>query len=181
MTLNISDILLVIFLGLSHGLDPDHVATARMMKRKGSILKFSLFHSAGFLIIALPLSLVVTIESIKQIILAGSFIIGIGIGGLLLFSAVMEKEFDLEPKIGILQGSLVLTPSKILAILIAINAGEIFLSVFVLAIFVITSTLSIALLAFLNLIPRKVSRIFNIGIAIFTIIFLTYQLIFLIS
>jgi len=172
--------IIVFILGLTHGLDPDHIVTARILKKVTKIFKFSLFHSAGFLIIALPISLLLFVRGVKFIIIFVSYIIGIIISLLLLYGSIIGKEFEIEPKkFGLLQGALVLTPSKILTIVLAIASGNVIIGLLIIAIFILTSVLSITIFAIINFIPKKYDKITNIMVSIFSLSYIIYNLIFL--
>lgn len=172
--------IIVFILGLTHGLDPDHIVTARILKKVTKIFKFSLFHSAGFLIIALPISLLLFVRGVKFIIIFASYIIGIIISLLLLYGSIIGKEFEIEPKkFGLLQGALVLTPSKILTIVLAIASGNVIIGLLIIAIFILTSVLSITIFAIINFIPKKYDKITNIMVSIFSLSYIIYNLIFL--
>ncbi|AWR95917.1 hypothetical protein [Acidianus brierleyi] len=172
--------IIVFILGLTHGLDPDHIVTARILKKVTKIFKFSLFHSAGFLIIALPISLLLFVRGVKFIIIFVSYIIGIIISLLLLYGSIIGKEFEIEPKkFGLLQGALVLTPSKILTIVLAIASGNVIIGLLIIAIFILTSVLSITIFTIINFIPKKYDKITNIMVSIFSLSYIIYNLIFL--
>jgi len=170
--------IIVFILGLTHGLDPDHIVTARILKKVTKIFKFSLFHSAGFIIIALPISLLLFIRGVKFAIIFISYIIGIIISLLLLYGSIIGKEFEIEPKkFGLLQGALVLTPSKILTIILAIASGNIIIGLIITAIFILASISSITIFAIINFIPIKYDKIANITVSIFSIGYIAYNLI----
>ncbi len=170
----LQDLLIVTLLGLTHGLDPDHIASARILKDANKIFKFSLFHSLGFVILAIPITILFYITSVNSSYLnvIGN-LIGIGVALILLISTLIGREFEIEPKkFGLLQGSLVVTPSKIITILLAISLDNIIYSTAIVAAFIITSTISIFALSLLNIIPRKLDKPINVTVALVTIIFL---------
>ncbi len=169
-------ILLSLAIGTGHGIEPDHVSTARLYKKDyRKIIKFAIFHSAGYLIIAIPLVYLASFFEEEIIIMAD--IIGMAFGALLLIETVTGREFDIEPKFaGILQGSIVLTPSKILTIILAFESAFPF-NVLILSAFVLGSTISIIALGLLTLIPDRISFAFNIGVSLITIGYILYQLI----
>lgn len=173
----LQDALIVALLGLTHGLDPDHIATVRILKNSVKVLKFSIFHSLGFVILAIPLTVILTITSINSVYLniIGN-LIGIGVALILLASAILGKEFEIEPKeMGLLQGSLVVTPSKIITVVLAISLDNIIYSIAIVGIFILSSTFSIFALSSLNMIPRKFDKPINVAISLLTIIFLVFS------
>lgn len=174
----LEDVILVSILGVTHGLDPDHIATVKMLKNFQKILIFSISHGFGFVIFAIPLSFVLILAKINPNILEiPSDILGLIIGILLLFSAIVGKEFEIEPKgMGLLQGALVVTPSKILTVLLAITVGNFIDAIILVSVFVLTSTLSILSLSLLKFIPEKYSKIANITVSLVTIIFFSSAL-----
>ncbi|MEM0016505.1 MAG: hypothetical protein QXE59_05655 [Saccharolobus sp.] len=87
-------------------------SNCRFLKSRIKILKFALTHSAGFVIIALPIVFLIGDNRILYII---SNIIGIIFAILLLIETITGKEFDIGPnKAGLLQGAFVITPTKVL-------------------------------------------------------------------
>ncbi|BDC17164.1 hypothetical protein [Acidianus sp. HS-5] len=170
----LQDLIIVALLGLTHGLDPDHIASARVLRNNIKILKFALFHSLGFVILAVPLTIIFLIVSVSSAYLniLGN-LVGIGVALILLISTLIGREFEIEPKkLGLLQGSLVVTPSKIITILLAISLDNIIYSTVLVGVFVVSSTFSIFALSSLNMIPRKLDKPINIAVALVTIIFL---------
>ncbi len=168
-------ILLSLLIGVGHGIEPDHVSTARMFKKDyRKVVKFAISHSAGYLIIAIPL--VYLSSFIENEILIASYLIGMAFGILLLIETLTGREFDIEPKFaGILQGSVVLTPSKILTIILAFQSSFPF-NVLILLSFALGSALSITALSLLTLIPARFSFMFNISVSLITIAYIIYQL-----
>ncbi|AWR97875.1 hypothetical protein DFR86_10205 [Acidianus sulfidivorans JP7] len=175
----IQDLLIVALLGLTHGFDPDHIATAKMLKKTRKVIIFALSHSLGFVLLAIPLSIIFILLEINTSILElAANIVGIIIGIILLISAITNKEFEIEPKsMGIIQGALVVTPSKILTIVLAITIGNFAYSIILLLAFILTSTISIIGLSLLKYIPERFSKLVNIIISIITIGFFTFSII----
>ncbi|BBG25449.1 hypothetical protein [Sulfuracidifex tepidarius] len=169
-------VLFSLTIGIGHGIEPDHVSTARLYKKDyKKIIKFAMFHSAGYLIIAIPLVYLASLFEEEIIILADA--IGIIFGALLLVETITGREFDIEPKFaGTLQGSVVLTPSKILTIILAFSSAFPF-NVLILLAFALGSMTSIIALGLLTLIPERFSFIFNIAVSVITIAYILYQLI----
>ncbi|MEM3940143.1 MAG: hypothetical protein QXY68_08465 [Saccharolobus sp.] len=168
-------ILLSLLLGLTHGIEPDHIATARLLKSRIKIFKFALTHSAGFVIIALPIAFLIGDNKILYII---SNIIGIVFAILLLIETITGKEFDIGPnKAGLLQGAFVITPTKVLTIVLAASDFNIIFSIEIILAFVLASFTSIFSLAILNIIPKGIYKIINIIIALTTIIYLIFTII----
>lgn len=175
----LEDVILVALLGITHGFDPDHIATAKLLNKFKKIFIFALSHSLGFVILAIPLSLLITILHLDPKILElPSNMVGLLVGTLLLLSVILEKEFEIEPKtMGILQGALIVTPSKILTVILAISSGVFLDAVIIVSVFVLSSTLSILALSLLNFIPKKYSKIANISISTATIIFFSLTIV----
>jgi hypothetical protein len=168
--------LLSFLIGTGHGLEPDHVSTARLYKKDyKKVIKFALSHSAGYILIAIPI--IYLASFFEEEILIISYITGIFFGVLLMIETVTGKEFDIDPNFaGVLQGSVVLTPSKILTIVLAF-ASPFPYNVGILLAFAIGSTLSIMALSFLTMIPTKYSFWFNIVVSLITITYIMFQLI----
>lgn len=172
------DLIVVALLGLTHGFDPDHIATAKMLKSFRKITIFSLSHSLGFVVLAIPLALIFIFTNVSTNILElSSDIVGIIIGVILLVSVITEKEFEIEPKsMGLLQGALIVTPSKVLTAILAITSGSIIDAITIVVVFVITSTLSIMTLSLFRFIPETYSKIVNALISLITIIFFSLMI-----
>ncbi|AAK43089.1 hypothetical protein SULI_03925 [Saccharolobus solfataricus] len=167
--------ILSLLLGLSHGIEPDHVATARLLKSRWKIVQFALSHSAGFVIIAIPLVILIGDNKFLEII---SNIIGIIFSILLLIQAIFDKEIDIGAnKAGLLQGAFVITPTKVLVIVIASTAYSILYSIEVISVFIIASAVSIISLSLLNFVPKRVYKIVDVGIALLTMTYLIFLLI----
>ncbi|AHC52025.1 hypothetical protein SUSAZ_08845 [Sulfolobus acidocaldarius SUSAZ] len=165
-------------LGLGHGLDADHIANVRIFKSLKKIFQFSLFHSAGFLIMAIPLSLLSLVTILEFPLLITSYSIGLLVSGLLLYGTVKGKEFEIEPKsLGLLQGALVISPSKLIVITLSLMSENILYSVLILFVFITTSVLSFMIFSLLNFIPKRFDKIVNILISIGSIIFILYEFI----
>ncbi len=169
---------LVVALGLTHGLDPDHVAMARLLKKFSRVVSFALFHTAGFLIIALPLAFVVLHFSYAgKAIETGAYAVGLAVSSVLLFSAVTGREMEVEPRgQGLMQGALVLTPSKVVSLSLAVASGEVVYSLAILLAFVASSFLSLLLLSAVNLVPKNVERPFNVAVSLASIGYSAYGL-----
>ncbi|ARM76658.1 hypothetical protein [Acidianus manzaensis] len=175
----IQDILIVALLGLTHGFDPDHITTAKMLKKFRKVVIFALSHSLGFVLLAIPLSIILILIKINTFILQISAdVIGIIIGMILMISVLINKEFELEPKsMGIVQGALVVTPSKLLTVVLAITVDSFINSIFILSLFILTSTISIIALSLLKYIPNRFSKLANIIISLVTIIFFSISIV----
>ncbi|AAY81146.1 hypothetical protein [Sulfolobus acidocaldarius] len=171
-------LLISAFLGLAHGLDADHIANVRIFKSVKKIFEFSLFHSAGFLIIAIPLSLLSLVTILEFPLLITSYSIGLLVSGLLLYGTVKGKELEIEPKrFGLLQGALVISPSKLIVLILALASESIFYAVLILLVFIVTSIISFMIFSLLNLIPKRFDKIVNIVISLGSIIYILYELI----
>ncbi|WWQ59556.1 hypothetical protein V6M85_08635 [Sulfolobus tengchongensis] len=163
-------LLLSLLLGLSHGIEPDHVATARLLKSKRKIVEFALSHSAGFLIIAIPIVIFIGSNRIFEFI---ADIIGIIFSILLLIEVILDKEFDIGAnKAGLLQGAFVITPTKVLVIVLASTDYNLIYSAEIILAFILASIFSISALAILNLIPKRIYKFVDGIIAIVTITYL---------
>ncbi len=174
--------IIVFVLGVTHGLDPDHIVTARILKKVSKIFKFSLFHSAGFLIIALPISLFLFINEVKFLIILISYIIGIVISIVLLYGSLIGKEFEIEPKkFGLLQGAFVLTPSKIITLVLAIASGSLIAALVIMSIFILASITSITIFSIINFIPKKFDKVSNIIVSLFSLTYILYNIVLLIK
>ncbi|MBW9141176.1 MAG: hypothetical protein K1T65_05715 [Candidatus Aramenus sp.] len=169
---------IVVILGLSHGLDPDHVVMTRMLKRFSKVISFALFHSAGFLVIALPLALVILSFSwAKGAIAIGSYAVGMAVSVVFLWASLIGREIEVEPKgLGLIQGALVLTPSKVLSLTIALASGEIAYSALILLAFIASSFVSLLVLSLVNLVPIKVEKPFNLAISLISLGYIAYEL-----
>jgi len=170
----VNPIILAIILGLSHGIEPDHVVTARLLKTRRKILQFALAHSAGFIIIAIPLVILIGDNKILEIVADA---VGIIFSILLIIETVTGKEFDIGANTaGVLQGAFVITPTKVLVIVIASSAYNLVYSIETLLAFILASSISIFSLSILNIIPKRIYKILNISIAIFTLGYLVFSL-----
>ncbi|QGA55373.1 hypothetical protein GFS03_12725 [Sulfolobus sp. E5-1-F] len=168
-------IILSLLLGLSHGIEPDHVATARLLRSRWKIIQFALSHSAGFVIIAIPLVILIGENKFLEII---ADIIGIIFSILLLMQGIFEKEIDIGAnKAGLLQGAFVITPTKVLVIVIASTGYNILYSIGIVSVFILASAVSIISLSLFNLIPKRIYKIVDIGIALLTMAYLIFLLI----
>lgn len=166
----------VLLLGLEHAIEPDHIATLRLLHSKKEYIKFGLTHGLGFVLIAIPLVILFDINSLMKEIGYG---IGILIGVLLLYSALSNKEIEFTGSIfGIAQGAFALTPSKVLVAVIVASVGLLYGSLYLLT-FVIVSSLAII---FVGMFLDKISIIamhakaFNIVVALLSIVYSAYYL-----
>ncbi|XPI87237.1 hypothetical protein AB1303_15530 [Saccharolobus solfataricus] len=168
-------IILSLLLGLSHGIEPDHVATARLLRSRWKIIQFALAHSAGFIIIAIPLVILIGDNKFLEMI---SDIVGIIFSILLLVQAIFNKEIDIGAnKAGLLQGAFVITPTKVLVIVIASTGYTLLYSIETVSSFIIASAASIISLSLFNLIPKRIYKIVDIGIGLLTMAYLIFLLV----
>ncbi|QXJ33997.1 hypothetical protein [Saccharolobus shibatae] len=168
-------IILSLLLGLSHGIEPDHVATARLLRSRWKIIQFALSHSAGFIIIAIPLVILIGDNKFLEII---ADIVGIIFSILLLVQAIFDKEIDIGAnKAGLLQGAFVITPTKVLVIVIASTGYTIPYSIEIVLSFIIASAASIISLSLFNLIPKRIYKIVDMGIGLLTMAYLIFLLV----
>lgn len=178
----LTDLLVTGLLALSHGLEPDHVSGARMMKSRRKVATFAAFHSLGFLLIAVPISVLLGFaKDVGPSLEVASYIVGIAFGVVLLLSAITGRELEIEPKgAGIVQGALVITPSKILAIVLASGTGSILYGTLVVIWFSVITWMSIFLLGWANLyVPKSVDRYVNFLVSVVTVGYFTYLLLYL--
>ncbi|QXJ30962.1 hypothetical protein [Saccharolobus shibatae] len=168
-------IILSLLLGLSHGIEPDHVATARLLRSRWKIIQFALSHSAGFIIIAIPLIILIGDNKFLEIV---ADIVGIIFSILLLVQAIFDKEIDIGAnKAGLLQGAFVITPTKVLVIVIASTGYTIPYSIEIVLSFIIASAASIISLSLFNLIPKRIYKIVDMGIGLLTMAYLIFLLV----
>ncbi|AGJ63654.1 hypothetical protein [Saccharolobus islandicus] len=168
-------IILSLLLGLSHGIEPDHVATARLLRSRWKIIQFALAHSAGFIIIAIPLVILIGDNNFLEMI---ADIVGIIFSILLLVQAIFDKEIDIGAnKAGLLQGAFVITPTKVLVIVIASTGYTLLYSIEIVSSFIIASAASIISLSLFNLIPKRIYKIVDIGIGLLTMAYLIFLLV----
>ena len=175
-----TDLLVTGLLALSHGLEPDHISGARMMKTRRKVAIFAAFHSLGFLLITIPIAIALSLASyVRPSLEAASYIVGIAFGMILLMSVILGKELEIEPKgAGIVQGALVVTPSKILAIIFAMDTGSVLYGVFIVAWFSAITWISIFLMGWINVyIPKSADRYVNLAVSILTIAYFTFLLV----
>jgi len=119
--LGVARVLLVAGLGVAHGLEPDHLAAMRTMRTRRKYLKFSVGHGLGFALISIPIVLLFGL--VRELEWAGD-IIGLAMGVVLLYEELSGREFQLSGgPIGVAQGALALTPSKVLLAVLAAEAG----------------------------------------------------------
>ncbi|BCS94051.1 MAG: hypothetical protein MjAS7_2659 [Metallosphaera javensis (ex Sakai et al. 2022)] len=173
--INIADVLATVgLIGVAHGLEPDHISSARLVRKNRKLVEMAIFHSAGFALIAIPLSLVLIYFSyVKPEIELASDLLGIVFGGLLLISGIFRLEFEVEPKsTGLIQGMFNVTPSKIVTIILAMNTGSILLGAGVITWFAIVTSLSIILVGMATLrLPRNLDRVLDVATGTITILF----------
>ncbi|MCI2413657.1 MAG: hypothetical protein MPF33_00160 [Candidatus Aramenus sp.] len=168
----------VVVLGLTHGLDPDHVVMTRMLKRFSKVVSFALFHTTGFLVVALPLALVIlSFSGAKGAIAIGSYAVGMIVSVVFLWASLVGREIEVEPKgLGLLQGALVLTSSKVVSLTIALASGELTYSVLILLAFVASSFASLLALSLVNLVPSRIERPFNLAVSLVSLGYIAYEL-----
>ena len=172
---------LVVALAISHALEPDHIVTLRLMKSKKEYAMFGLSHGIGFALIALPL--VIIFSSFPFLELIGD-LIGLGFAILLLYSEIVGKEIEFNVSrsfgTGVLQGAFAITPSKIVVAILASEVGLLLGSLYI-SIFIVVSSFTIflvgAFISFLTDLRADLSRYINIGIAMFTIIYILTNII----
>jgi hypothetical protein len=167
----ITSLFLVLGLGVAHGLEPDHLAAMRTMNTRSQYLRFSVGHGLGFAVVAIPIILL--FGFISEIEIVGD-IIGFAVGVLLLYEELTGREFELNGGgIGVAQGALALTPSKVLVAILAADAGLILGSIY-LAIFILISSVVMFVLAVaMDSVPSKASRIVGIALAVTTLIYIS--------
>lgn len=173
--INIADVLATVgLIGVAHCLEPDHISSARLVRKNRKLVEMAIFHSAGFALIAIPLSLVLIYFSyVKPEIELASDLLGIVFGGLLLISGIFRLEFEVEPKsTGLIQGMFNVTPSKIVTIILAMNTGSILLGAGVITWFAIVTSLSIILVGMTTLrLPRNLDRVLDVATGTITVLF----------
>ncbi|AWS00112.1 hypothetical protein [Metallosphaera hakonensis] len=174
------DILLTVgIIALAHGLEPDHISSARLVRQKRKLVYLALFHSVGFLIVATPLSMALIYFSfLKPSIEFASNIVGIIFGALLLISAILRLDMEIEPKgTGLLQGMLNVSPSKVMAVILAMDTRSLIAGTFVILWFSFVTSLSIVIMGLATLrIPSSLERSLDITIGIITVTFFSLSL-----
>ncbi|WP_126449582.1 hypothetical protein [Sulfodiicoccus acidiphilus] len=167
-------LLLVLGLGAAHALEPDHIATMKTMASKREYLKFSLGHGLGFAMVAIPIILLFGFVRVLEV--AGD-LIGLGVGVLLLVEEISGKEFEVKGGgMGVAQGALALTPSKVLVAVLAAEAGLLLGSVYIALFIVISSSLMYVLAIALTYVPTRASKVVGIAVALATIAFVLYTM-----
>jgi len=84
-----------------------------------------------------------------------------------LVQAIFNKEIDIGAnKAGLLQGAFVITPTKVLVIVIASTGYTLLYSIEIVSSFIIASAASIISLSLFNLIPKRIYKIVDIGIGL---------------
>ncbi|QKQ99229.1 hypothetical protein GWK48_01405 [Metallosphaera tengchongensis] len=164
----------ITLLSISHGLEPDHISAARMVKGKRKLVQLALFHSVGFLVISIPLSIVLTYYAL--LIPFAQFLanlIGIIFGSILVMSAVTGKEIEIEPKSGgLVQGMFNVTPSKLITIVLAIKTGSVVLGSSLILWFGFVTSISIISIGMINAyIPVRFNRTINLVVGVVTIVY----------
>ena len=167
---------LVILLGATHALEPDHVVAMRMMKGAKDYMVFGVTHGVGFALIAVPLILLFSYFQFYGI-LAGD-VIAIGFALLLLYGEITGKELEVSPKgSGVLQGAFAITPSKVMVAILAAEASLIVGMIYV-ASFIIVSSVSMLVVGLMfSFVPEKIEKVINIIIALVTISYVVYNMI----
>ncbi|MCY0859705.1 MAG: hypothetical protein OWQ54_04680 [Sulfolobaceae archaeon] len=167
---------IVILLGLEHAIEPDHIATLRLLHSKKEYIKFGITHGIGFVLIAIP---IVILMSINNVIKEIGYGVGIIVGLLLLYSALKDKEIEFTGSIfGIAQGAFALTPSKVLVAVIVSSVGLIYGAIY-LSSFIVVSSLMIILVGVLLdkiTVLVKYTKVFNVVIALLSIAYSGYYL-----
>ncbi len=178
--INVIGILVTVgLIAIAHGLEPDHISSARLVKKSRKLVEMAVFHSAGFALIAVPISLVLIYFSYaKAEIEVASDLVGIIFGVLLLVSGIFGMEFEVEPKsTGLLQGMFNVTPSKIVTIILAMNTGSVLLGAGVIAWFAVVTSLSIILVFVVTFrVHRNLDRFLDVIIGNITIAFFIFLL-----
>jgi len=174
-------LLLIIALGLSHALEPDHIVALRFMKSKKDYAMFGLSHGIGFALIAIPLVIIFSFLPFLEFI---GDLIGLGFAVVLLYSEIIGKEIEFEVMrsfgSGMLQGAFAITPSKIVVAVIASEVGLLLGSLYI-SLFILISPVTIflvgTLVSYLVNLKADLSRYINIGIAVVTIIYILITII----
>ena len=169
--LGVARVLLVAGLGVAHGLEPDHLAAMRTMRTRREYLKFSVGHSLGFALISIPIVLLFGL--VRELEWAGD-IIGLAMGVVLLYEELSGREFQLSGgPIGVAQGALALTPSKVLLAVLAAEAGLLLGGVYVALFVLISSSVMFFFASAMEFVPPRASKALSVVIAITTIVFIS--------
>ncbi|MEM3358824.1 MAG: hypothetical protein QXF40_04690 [Metallosphaera sp.] len=169
--------LTVTTIAVAHGLEPDHISATRMIRGMRRLAYLGLSHSIGFVIVAIPISLLlIYFTYLKPAIELVSYGIGIGLGAILLVSAILKLDIELEPKgTGLIQGMFSITPSKVITIIIAMDTGSMLLGTGLILWFATISALSIIGVGMLNLrAPGNLDRTLDVIVASITIGYFGY-------
>ena len=166
---------LVIILGLTHALEPDHVVAMRMMKGVKDYLLFGFSHGLGFALIAIPLILIFTYFQFYGI-LAGD-IIAVAFAIVLIYAEITEKEIEVSPRgSGLIQGAFALTPSKVIVAVLAAE-GPLLIGLLYVGTFILVSSIAMLLVGLmLDYVPKRIEKGVNIGIAVVTISYVVYTI-----
>ena len=169
--LGVARVLLVAGLGIAHGLEPDHLAAMRTMRTRREYLKFSVGHGLGFALISIPIVLLFGL--VRELEWAGD-IIGLAMGVVLLYEELSGREFQLSGgPIGVAQGALALTPSKVLLAVLAAEAGLLLGGVYVALFVLISSSVMFFFASAMEFVPPRASKALSVVIAIATIVFIS--------
>lgn len=164
-------ILSEILLGLVHAVEPDHIATLRLLRTKGKVYVFALSHALGYLFVGFALTLVFSIDNLFQIL---GYVIGILFSLLLIISTLMDRDLEIGFGSGLIQGALAVTPTKVSAAVIASSLGD-FIGLLMIVIFSFSTALGLVLVGRISLmIPIRFSKVFNIVAGVISLIFIAY-------
>lgn len=174
-------IALIVALGFSHAVEPDHIVTLRLMKTKKDYALFGLSHGVGFALIAIPLATIFSFFHFLEIV---GDIIGLGFSLVLLYSEIIGKEIEFNVirsfGSGIIQGAFAITPSKVIVAILASEVGLLLGSLYI-TLFIFISSITLFLvgmtLSFFITLKADLSRYINVGIAIVTIIYILISII----
>ncbi|ABW01424.1 hypothetical protein [Caldivirga maquilingensis] len=173
----------VILLGASHAVEPDHIATLRLLKDEREYLLFGLSHGIGFILISIPLVLIIAMN--KELELIGN-LVGMAFAAALLIGELMNKELEIGVKgsmsSGIIQGALAITPTKVLVAVMAAEVGLITGMVYI-VLFIAVSSMFIFIIGLTLdklaqvLMKHDVSKPMNIAIAVIALAIMTTHIV----